>query len=71
MARQQLKDASEAAQQEKEAAVSKTVQSVQRRASKEALHQVPAFTSVRSPAWESANVCDNWGSHMWMSVYFG
>lgn len=40
VARQQLADASEAAVKEKEAAVSKCIQSVQRRASKEALQQV-------------------------------
>lgn len=40
MAKQQLADVSAAAVKEKEAAVSRSVQSVQRRASKEALQQV-------------------------------
>ena len=40
VAKQQLADVSEAAVKEKEAAVSKSIQSVQRRASKEALQQV-------------------------------
>lgn len=40
MAKQQLADVSAAAVREKEAAVSKSVKSVQRRASKEALQQV-------------------------------
>lgn len=40
VAKQQLADASEAAVKEKEAAVSKGIQSVQRRASREALQQV-------------------------------
>lgn len=40
IAKQQIVDASEAAQKEKEAAVTKGMQSVQRRASKEALIQV-------------------------------
>ena len=43
VAKQQLADASEAAVKEKEAAVSKCIQSVQRRASKEALQQVCCF----------------------------
>ncbi len=40
VAKQQLQSACEAAQRDKEAAVSRGMQSVQRRASKEALHQV-------------------------------
>ncbi len=40
VAKQQLQSACEAAQRDKEAAVSRSMQSVQRRASKEALHQV-------------------------------
>lgn len=40
VAKQQLADVSEAALKEKETAVSKCIQSVQRRASKEALQQV-------------------------------
>ena len=42
MAKQQIADVSEAATKEKEAAVSKCIQAVQRRASKEALQQVTA-----------------------------
>ena len=43
VAKQQLAAVSEAATKEKEAAVNKSIQSVQRRASKEALQQVPFY----------------------------
>jgi len=56
VAKQQLQSACEAAQRDKEAAVSRSMQSVQRRASKEALHQVLVPSHSLSSAFDFINV---------------
>lgn len=53
VAKQQLQSACEAAQRDKEEAVSRSMQSVQRRASKEALHQVLVPSHLVSSAFDS------------------
>ena len=66
VAEQQVSEAFEAAQRDKEAAVTKSLQTVQRRASKEALHQVFAYSfihrcsSVSNSVYIRCRICNTY-----------